>query len=211
MILCTTQAVVAQSTSDNINRQLLLFPEFAAGKVRMKNGTIENAPLNYNLDKQNIVFIQNNQYLLLEALETVDTIYLQGRTFVPVGTKVCELLASEGAYHLLATYTGKVVPLTATVDHGGTVQKANNEVSNTVTGVYVGRNYKSRTQVQAMPRYWLAYKGKLSEMDSKKQLLKALRPEVRSRVAQYLEQHNVNFTHPADMAALLHAVALSAD
>ncbi|OLY93580.1 hypothetical protein SAMN05444008_108180 [Cnuella takakiae] len=197
----------AQSTSDSINREMLLFPEFVTGKVLMKNGAMETTPLNYNIEQQNIVFIQNRQYLLLTGLELVDTVYLQGRRFLPVGTRVCELVATEGPYHLLATYAGKLVPLTATADHGGIVQKANNEVSNTVTGVYVSRNYKSRTQMQAMPHFWIEHKGSLAEIDSRKQLLKAVRSELRPSVQAYLDSHPVNFTQAADMRALLQVVA----
>ena len=202
-------AIVSQTQppSDAIDKRVLLFNEFTEGKVLLKSGRVETVLMNYNTDNQSIIFVQQNNYVILTGLETVDTIYLKGKKYIPIANKVCELVTIDGSWNLLATYINKPQPITATTDKSGTAQKSTNQVDNTVTNEYVSRNYKSNFQVRLLPQFWIQYKGKLYRVSSKKQLLKNVNPEFRSNIEAYLEGKDVSFENEADMIALLHHVA----
>src|SRR5512138_3771414 len=83
--------VVAQ---DNAGNPLphFLFPRFTEGIIKMKNGTVFNAMLNYNMAHEMMVSELNGIYRSANNPREFDTIYLQNRTFVPVGNIFYELL-----------------------------------------------------------------------------------------------------------------------
>ena len=205
-LLCS-QLLSAQSGKQLFDLKTLLFPAFATGKVQLKDGRTESTLMNYNTDAQNMVFVQGNDYMVLTNLETIDTIYLQDRKFLPVGNAVFELISKEGEWELLANYTAKRQPLTATADKSGTTQKTTSEVSNTVTNVYVGRNHRDNFAVQMMPQFWLRYKGKMYKEFAKKQLLRTLGTEQQASAESYLDKHPAAFERAEEMTELLHVIA----
>ena len=69
-----------------------LFPEFIQGEVRLKSGTITGSRLNYNALTEEMIFESNGKYLAIAKPESVDTIYIQGRKFIPEGKIFYEIL-----------------------------------------------------------------------------------------------------------------------
>src|SRR6476646_6723124 len=130
----------SQYLTDSVNLKSFLFEKFLDGAVLLKSGAIEHAPLNYNTDDQNIVFIKNGKYMVIEDLEQVDTIYLQHKKFIPINKVIYQVVSETSPVALLVSYTNKKRPLVATSDHTGTSKQSISQVSNTMTDVYVNRN-----------------------------------------------------------------------
>src|SRR5438105_986015 len=77
-----------------------LYDVFINGTVRMKNGHIEEALLNYDTEHQSILFKKNDQVLTLTDLSSVDTVYIADRKFVPVEDNFYEIIPEAGSIGL---------------------------------------------------------------------------------------------------------------
>jgi hypothetical protein len=190
----------SQSVADSIRLKSFLFDRFVEGSVLLRSGETETAFLNYNSDDQSIVFIKNGQYLILTGLETVDTIYIGQRKFVPWGQAIYEVADSA----LLISYSNKTRPVASTSDHNGSSKQTANQVSNTVSETYVGRNFKGNYSVEIQKHYWLQRDGNLYPFSNKKQFLKIFPAKTRAAVEKYIDGNQVNFRDEQDLARLVH-------
>ena len=88
-----------------------LFPQFTAGNVLMKDGTLNPAMLNYNAITKEIVFQQNGQVLALAdpALSLTDTVLISDRKLVPFDDEFAEVILN-GDVKLLALLRCSVIP-----------------------------------------------------------------------------------------------------
>ena len=71
-----------------------LFPAFAKGIVKMKDGRKLAAVLNYNMVDEEMIFEQNKKYMIVDKPEEIDTVYLQNRRFVFIDKVFYEVVAS---------------------------------------------------------------------------------------------------------------------
>src|SRR5215217_4884942 len=77
---------------DSSRLKAFLYARFIDGYVLLKTGDVEQAPLNYNTDDQSIYFLKDGKYMELSGLESVDTVYLQNKKFVPVKHDIYEVV-----------------------------------------------------------------------------------------------------------------------
>jgi len=84
--LCCLLAYGIFAQVDNV-KQLTqyLFPDFAEGSVLQKSGTVVKTRLNYNTLTQEMIFKQGDQFLALDKLYDIDTVFLENKKFVPAG------------------------------------------------------------------------------------------------------------------------------
>ena len=68
-----------------------IFPTFNKGLVVMKGGNTKQSVLNYNTITQEMIFEQYGKRLALDKLETIDTVIIQDRKFIPKGKVFYEL------------------------------------------------------------------------------------------------------------------------
>ena len=193
----------SQSLSDTTWQKAFLFEQFIDGTVLLKSGGKEQAPLNYNTDNQQIYFIQNGQFMVLTGLEGIDTIYIQGRKFVPVENKVYEVPGNRGKIELYITYTNKMHPYTATADYNGTSRKDNNKVSNTVSNVYVMRPYKGQYMTEIITHYWLRRGHSFYKANNEKQLVNVFPFKDSDAIKNYIKENNIDFSKQADVVKLV--------
>lgn len=193
----------AQSILENVNTKPLLFESFLNGTVLMKSGSVESAPLNYNTDNQNIVFIQDAKYLVLDDLDKVDTIYLQQKKFIPVNNKMYQLVSENGPVTLLVSYTNRNHPMMTTTDHNGSSKQSMSQVSNTVTEVYATKLYKGNYSVEILRHYWFKKNDKLYKVSPKKQFVSSFTSKARTAVEKYIASENINFDYEPDLVKLV--------
>ena len=194
----------AQSEKDPINLKPFLFGKFIEGVVLLKNGVIEKVPLNYNTDNQSVYFVKDGQYMQVTGLETIDTVYIQHKRFVPVKNAFYEVVAFAPAAALYMTYTNKPRPMVATTDHSGTTKQNSNAVSNTVSDVYVNRNFKGQYDVEVLKHFWMEKNGKMHRIDNKKQFVKLYSSGAKDTIENYIASHAVNFNNATDVVQLFY-------
>jgi hypothetical protein len=193
----------AQSANDSaVRRQSYLFDHFINGKVLLKTGGISEAPLNYSSTDQTIEFEKEGQFFTLTELPTIDTIYIASHKFVPLNNSVYEVAANNGKVALYINYTNRLRPLVATTDHNGSAKHDMNDVSNTVSDVYLTRRYKGDFSVEITKHYWLKSWNKLHKANNAKDFLNVFKESTHDAISNYLDQHHVDFRNQKDLVAL---------
>ena len=193
----------AQFVTDSSRFKTFLYEHFMDGHVLMKSGVVEKAPLNYNSEDQNIYFIKNGIYMILTGLNEIDTIYIQQKKFIAIGEKFYEVISENTSTKVLVSYTNKVRPLTATADHNGSEKKSANEVSNTVSDVYMRRNYKAHSSIEIIRQFWLSKDGKLQKADTPKQIQKFYSAKSSAEIDKYIKENSLNLNLENDVVKLV--------
>ena len=81
-LLFVAEGAYAQTDSLQ-NLPNLLLPKFITSVVRMKSGEKRKAVLNYNIVDQEMVFMQRDQFFVLDDPQLIDTVYMANRAFIP--------------------------------------------------------------------------------------------------------------------------------
>lgn len=199
-----TSARLPQDMIDSSEFKSLLFSNFVDGVVLMKSKKIEKAPLNYNATHQSINFISTGKYYTLTGLDDVDTIYIQPKKFIPVKNDVYEVInVFNKSTSLLASYTTHTRPLVATSDHNGTNKQVDNQVSNTVSDVYVSRNFKGNNTIELQKHFWIKIGETLYRADTKAQIRKAFPTKSKEEIDNYINSNNLNLMVNENMISLI--------
>jgi hypothetical protein len=180
-----------------------LFEQFVNGSVRLKNGHIEYSTLNYNTQHQSIVFKKDNQVLVLTGLLTVDTVYMNDKKFVPIDNTFYEVAVDNVQIGLYITYTNIMTPLVATTEHSGTSRKANTDVSNTVSGVYVSRPFNATYTLKVIRHFWLKRGHSFYKANNENQLLKVFPFKAGNTIKTYIKENNIDFNKQEDIIRLV--------
>ncbi len=194
----------AQTATDtSIRRQSMIFEQFIDGKVLLKSGALSEAPLNYLSTDQSILFKKEDVMYTLTDLNSIDTIYISDRKFVPFNNIVYEVVSNIGKVALLVSYKSRLKPLIATVDHTGSSKQSINVVSNTVSDVYLTRMYKGNYAVEIVKHYWLKNYTKVNKAYRLKDFLNTFRESSHQAIINFERANHINYTVESDMIKLL--------
>lgn len=195
--------VSAQSNlSDSSWKNSCLYKNFTEGLVLMKDREKQQARLNYSTLNNSIVFVQGEEIMELTGTEKVDTVFLNNKKFIAYKNKFYEVIGSDSAL-LLISYDGKLKPLSATTEHEGTFKKSTNETSNTVTGTYVGQNYKGDFSIEITKQYYMLRKHKLYDINTEKKFMKVFGIDKEQMIKQYIEANQIDFKSINDLLKLI--------
>lgn len=203
----------AQSVYDNVNLRMMLYPKFQLSEVYLKNGTVVEVGLNYNLEKHQLIFIEDKQYKELSGLETIDSVLLLGKSFdsetnkeiistikfVPFNDKIYQCTSYEGIYIL---YDYSVTPTDFTVDHNGGHKVETSQTSNTITGANTIRVYKNNNNVNMIPLYCYKEKSTIVEIRQTKRIANLFKLD-KNLIAGYIGQTHVNVYQETDVIRLV--------
>jgi hypothetical protein len=194
----------AQTAIDtSIRRQSMVFDQFIDGKVLLKSGALSEAPLNYLSTDQSILFKKEDVMYTLTDLNSIDTIYISGRKFVPFNNIVYEVVSNIGKVALLVSYKSRLKPLIATVDHTGSSKQSINVVSNTVSDVYLTRMYKGNYAVEIVKHYWLKNYTKVNKAYRLKDFLNTFKESSHQAISNFEKANHINYSVESDMIKLL--------
>ena len=102
---------------------------------------------------------------------------------------------------MLVGYTNVRKPLTATSDHNATTNQSTNQVSNTVTSVYVNRDYKWNDEIRFEKEYWIKKNQRLYKANNEKQVIKIF-PAKAGTLKLFFKNNKINFSKEEDMIRL---------
>lgn len=80
LLFSKSGVVYAQETSGG---RAYLFDAFKPATVKMKNGSRATSTFNYDGKKQEMVYYANNQLMILDGIQQIDTIFIEKRMFIP--------------------------------------------------------------------------------------------------------------------------------
>jgi hypothetical protein len=193
---------LAGQTDSVKNPEQFMFPGFSVGVVKLKTGEKIPLRLNYNVATERMVFYQNNQVFDLTEYETVDTIYIQGRKFVPANRVFYETLV-RGEVSLFIQHRAKIIQPSRPAAYGGTSQVSSSTyISNLRMG---GETFRMKNnqelRVEPDPMIWIRKDNEMHPVINKKSLLKIF-PEDKNRISDYIRQNNLNIENPDDLIKL---------
>lgn len=203
LLISMTSGIANAQTEEVKNPGQFLFPEFTKTVVAMKSGKDLIMMINYNIVTEKMVFLQKNEIYDMFNYDQVDTVYLQGRKFIPI-YKVFYEMALEGPVVFLIQHKGKIQPPPKPAAFGGTSEVSSSTyISNMQLGTDV---YRLKTEGDLIIRpetiYWLRIKDKYSDFVSERQFLDIF-PENRSALKKYLNQNKISFSRQEDVVKLV--------
>jgi len=199
----TFSAVAGFSQTNLMPVTHYVFPEFTKGIVLMKNGNENEAILNYNSLTEEMIFETRGTKLALGQLETIDTVFIGNRKFIPKDNTFLELVL-KSKYSLYAAHKCKMIDPGKPAGYGGTSQTS----AITTYSKYFsnGRVYDMALpegfDTQASIEYWLEKDGKLNKFISIRQLSK-LFDEKESVFKAYLKKHDVEYDDEKSIVELI--------
>lgn len=171
----------------------LLLPSFTKSIVKMKSGEKKVATLNYNLVDQEMVFMQKNQYWVLDDPQLIDTIYIANRTFIPFEKGFYEL-AVIAPVTLFIQHKSYAESLGVPTGYGAMSQTTSYNYVKTIYGGNgaINLEFPSNFKVVDDTEFWIRKDGNMQKFDSKRQFLKIF-PDKEKELNQFIDKNRIDF------------------
>ena len=199
--LFTGIAVNAQQDSA-VNLPNFLFKGFAKSVIKLKSGQVNSATLNYNIIDQEMVFLQNDGYMVLSNPQIVDTIYIANRTFLPFKTGFYELVMA-GTVTLFIQHKSELESVGTTTGYGATSQTTNARPARQLYGPIgsVDLSIPDGYKIVDKTDYWVRRGSDMDKFSSKRQFLKIFKDKEKE-LSKFIEDNNVKFKDINDIVKL---------
>lgn len=189
-----------------VNEKLLpqfLYTDFNTSQIKMKSGQVYASLMNYNIVTEKMIFIKDDQYYTLTNPELVDTVYLNGNIFIPVGKVYYEILFA-GTISLFAQYKGELVAPGKPAAYGGTSQVSSSEYSSTIT--LSGREYNlplpPNYTLEKTTVFWIRKESAWFDFATEKQFLKIF-PATSTRLKWFIKENHLKIDNPGHLKKLV--------
>jgi len=203
ILIFSLSIVSGISQDETIVESPYLFPEFTAGKVRLKTGNVKESKLNYNILTEEMVFDNSGTYLAFANNELIDTVYIKDRKFVFIEKLFYELI-EKLPVSLLQRHFCTLIPPGKSSGYGGTSQTSaiqSNSSFYTSKGTYdlkLPDDYK----IQPDFEYILVKEGTLYRANNVNQVVKCF-PEKKDTIKKFAKENKTNFRKNEDVATLI--------
>ncbi|MDM7918150.1 MAG: hypothetical protein QUS12_03185, partial [Methanosarcina sp.] len=154
----------AEAQVDTVNNpDQFLFKEFYVGVARMKNGEKVVLDFNYNIVSEKMVFRQKGLIYDITNQSLIDTVYIQGRKFIPAGKVFHEVMA-DGKSTLLVQHKGSIKPPSKPAAYGGTSEVSSSTYINNIR--FGNDRYRKTTGEKIVilpgPLFWIRKNGNMN-------------------------------------------------
>jgi hypothetical protein len=200
LILIVTPAF---SQKKGVELSHYIFPEFIKGTVLMKAGGKNMTMLNYNSMTEEMIFDSNGKKLAMGMIEQIDTIYIDGRIFIPFEKKFVEIIY-RNKYEFYAIHKCSVIDPGKPAAYGGTSQTSSTtSYSSIFSG---GQAYELSLpdgfKTKPYTDYLLKKDGKLTTILSLRQLSKQF-DEKSDQFKKYVKENKVNYENQKSLIGLI--------
>jgi len=194
--------VCAQDKSESVSPHYVL-PDFVNGSVKMKNGKTIGAIVNYNKVSEEMIFEKEGQRLAMDNLQTIDTVFLGSRKFVPYEKVFHEVLVND-RISLSIQHKCNLLPAGKPAGYGGTSEtSATSTISVLVSsGMLYKLELPREYRVSDASQFWII-KDKLPvRIAGERQILKIF-PEKLKELEEYIKQNKLNIRKQEDLIKLI--------
>lgn len=203
LLLIACPPLCAQAGDDFSSMPQLLYPQFSASTILLKDGRTKKMLMNYNMVSGKMVFTESGNIFDIQTPELIDTVFINNSKFVKSGSRFFELLL-KAPVSLLLDYKAEIVPAGKPAGYGGTSQVS---ATTTLSGISDGSAYynlklPSQYTLKTERVYVLKDKdGNLSNFSTSRQFLK-LFPDLESQLQDFIKQNKVRFDDSRSVARL---------
>lgn len=172
-----------------------LLPEFSKGLVLMKSGIKNEAVLNYNTITEEMIFDTKGVKLALYQLDLIDTVFIEGREFIPIDGKFVEDIYI-GESELYIEYKCSITDPGKPAAYGGTSHTS----ATTAYSSYFanGQLYQMKLpeglKTKSYMEYWLKKNGNAIKFLNIRQLSKMFEEDKSGSFKDYIKKHQVKYT-----------------
>ena len=202
-LLFCSNCAHAQNGNQPVKLVQYVFDEFSPGTVKLKSGESYKQRLNYNIVTNEMVFEDNGKFAAIANAESVDTIYIGDRKFVPLNKKFYEVLVN-GPMPLLEQFTATVSEPGTSIGYGSTTNTgaASSYQSLIRDGVAYGLKLPDGYTVIPKNEFFILKDGNLERTGSQKQLAKIF-PDKKDKIKDFVQKNHTNFSKREDITALV--------
>jgi hypothetical protein len=180
----------------------LLIPRFTKSVIKLKSGEIKTAVLNYNTVNQEMVFMQDKQFYVLDDPQLIDSVFMANRTFVPMEKGFYEVLY-KGQVALFKQHKSYTESEGYPIGYGA---KSQTTSPNYVKQIYGG---KGAIDLRVAPgvkvvddsQYWVRMNFQMRPFENKKNFVKIF-PEKEKEINDFINKNKINFKEIEDVKRL---------
>ena len=168
-----------------------VFPRFEKATVLYKNNNQSNTELNYNTATEEMIYVgDDGRRMAIHPIDQIDTVYIAGRKFVPVGRAFNEVLVS-GNVPLYVSYKCKMTQAGSSVGYGTSSTTAVDNISS-LMGSGALYEFKLPDNVKATPskNYYIGLNGDNVKVSKLKSLAKEF-PQLENQIEQYIKDNKL--------------------
>ncbi|MEO6229239.1 MAG: hypothetical protein ABJB11_19960 [Ferruginibacter sp.] len=199
-------AVIAQEVNKPVQISHYVFDSFMKGKVLVKSGAVSDQLLNYNSVTGEMIFDNGGQLLAIGNPADVDTVYIDGRKFVPVNNKFYEMLTTSST-PLMLEFTCTVEDPSVSIGYGNSTPGTNYGTVRNLNGNARSYELKLPSDFKITPvyTYWIFKSGKFQKANSSQQLGKIF-SDKKDFIKAFVKENNTSFSKREDIIKLVQAV-----
>jgi hypothetical protein len=203
LTLVLTGYANCQTENQKPDLKQYLFPAFTRSQVKMKTGKVVNLTLNYNTVSEKMVFDQNGQYLDIANPETSDTVFIEGRKFIPYKDIFLEVIVAD-KISLFVQNRSDLLPPPRPAGYGTTSDLT---ASNYYSGMVTPSGYYNFTlpegyTVKLSPVYWIKANNEYQSFITEKQFLKIF-PDKSDLIRKYTKDNRLKYDRQADLTKIV--------
>lgn len=202
VLIVVASTLSAQTNADGELKQYL-FPAFARGTLKMKDGTTRNLLLNYNTVSEKFVIKQNNDLYDLAETNPVDTILMETKRFVPFNEIFLEVLVDAPVSLYIQNKCNLTEP-GSPAGYGSTSKTSSIQSysSYSTAGKMLNLELPSDLEVTPAQVFWIRQGDDLNSIMSKKQLLKNL-PDNNAEIDKFIKDNRLKTNNPEDLIRII--------
>ena len=180
-----------------------IFPEFVQATVKMHSGGKNTPMLNYNSLTEEMIFETNGKKLAMDKLSEIDTIYIEGRIFIPYQKKFIELI-HHNIYELYAVHKCSLIDPGKPAAYGGTSQTSSSTSFSSFSsgGQLYELSLPDGYGTKPYTEYILVKDGKYNSFLTIKQLSKLFEDQA-ALFKEYTKSHKVKYENQESIVALI--------
>jgi hypothetical protein len=180
-----------------------IFPELVQGSVKMKDGRTEVAMMNYNKITEEMIFEKDGVKLALDSLQTIDTVYIESRVFVPHLKVFYELLV-KGKVSLFVQNKCNLIDSGDPSGYGGKTETgAVRNLSSVTNSVHTYRfKLPNDYYVTDATFFCITINNKFYKANSVSQIMKVF-PENSKSIKLFIRQNKLDLKNTNDLITLI--------
>ncbi len=203
VLMLTIMKLTAQIDSIN-NLPQFLFPKFDTSAVRLKTGELFKAVMNYNVLTEKMTFYQKGTLSDLIRPETIDTICIQNKLFVPFEKSFYEVILNAPISFFIQhkselVSTGRPAALGTTSQTSGITSVSKLVGDENSYNLKLPENFK----IKPYKVYWVKMNKEMHRFLNERQLLNIF-PEKENEIRDFINQYHLKINKPGDLLKLAH-------
>jgi len=169
----------------------------------MRDGHTEEAIVNYNMITEEMIFEKGGTRLAMDKIETIDTVYLGSRKFVPYEKYFLEILL-ENQVSLFIRHKLNILQSGSPAGYGGTTETgAAHSISYLVgSGSLYKLQLPSEYHLTDASQFWIKKDDSFFRIGTERQILDIF-PEKSKEIKQFIRQNKINLRKEKDVITLI--------